>query len=251
MESSNGLGQAEATTSAGIDSASIGQTASNNAASERVFKQSEVNDIVKRAKHGAVEDYRRLSSEQPDYAARKYGDVSQQHPSNSQVSQSTLPETDIRRVAAEEAQRLRDTWIKDEQSKADNANAQRTVQNFWNKISPGREKYSDFDQVVSSIEIKAFPNVVHLLGDFVDNSADVLYELGNDRIKLAQLEMLAERSPRDAVIQAQRLSQSLKDNETAKKVTLPREPLSQLRPSNTGTDSGVMGWSDLKRKYRG
>lgn len=252
MESSNGMGAvAESQVPAAVanDPVVSGQTAPSNAGqSERVFKQSEVNDIVKRAKHGAVEDYRRLQTEQPDYAARKFGE-----PQGYQQSQpqSVMHEDKIRQMAAEEAQRLRDQWIKDEQSKTENANAQRTVQNFWNKIAPGREKYSDFDQVVDNINLKAFPNVVHLLGDFVDNSGDVLYELGKDRIKLAQLENLAMMSPQDAVIQAQRLSESLRANDAAKNVKMPNEPLSQLRPTNTGTDSGVMTWGDLKKKYRG
>jgi hypothetical protein len=41
---------------------------------ERTFRQSEVNEIVKKAKHGAVEDFRRLQTEQPEYAAKKFAD---------------------------------------------------------------------------------------------------------------------------------------------------------------------------------
>ena len=45
-----------------------------------------------------------------------------------------------------------------------------------------KDKYPDFEKVVGDIGIKNFPNVVSLLGDYVDNSHDVLYELGKDRI---------------------------------------------------------------------
>ena len=58
--------------------------------------------------------------------------------------------------------------------------------------------------------------------------------------KMANLETLAHMSPNDAIIQAQRLSQSIKDNEVASKIKTPNEPLSQIRPSNTGTDNGAM-----------
>ncbi len=253
MESSNGMSQGQENISQqpGLTSSAPASAPSApvQAPEERTFRQSEVNDIVKRAKHGAVEDYRRLQSEQPQYATQKYGEPAQQH--RPQEAQQNLPhEGEVRRLAAEEAQRLRDQWIKDEQSKAEAANAQRTVQNFWSKIAPGREKYPDFDKVVGDINYKAFPNVVHLLGDFVENSHDVLYELGKDRIKMANLESLAYMSPQDAIIQAQRLSQSIKDNEAAGKVKLPNEPLSQMRPSNTGTDNGVMGVKDYRQKYR-
>jgi len=68
---------------------------------------------------------------------------------------------------------------------------------------------------------------------------------------MSQLEQLAYMSPKDAIVQAQRLSQSLKDNEAAGKVRMPNEPLSQMRPSNTGTDTGAaMSVTDLRRKYK-
>jgi len=252
MESSNGLSQGSETSSQpGLTSSAPppAQSAPVSAPEERTFRQSEVNDIVKRAKYGAIEDYKRLQSEQPQYANQKYGEHRQAEQAQT-PNQPVTHEQDVRRMAAEEAQRLRDQWIKDEQSKTEAANAQRTVQNFWQKISPGREKYPDFDKVVGDINYRAFPNVVHLLGDFVDNSHDVLYELGKDRIKMANLESLAYMSPQDAIVQAQRLSQSIKDNEASNKVKLPNEPLSQMRPSNTGTDNGVMGVKDYRQKYK-
>lgn len=253
MDSSNGMSQGqEVNSQPGLTSSaqSTAQNASVGASDERTFKQTEVNDIVKRAKYGAVEDFKRLQTEQPQYANQKAVDSTLT--SNRQTdNQSQMPhENDVRRMAAEEAQRLRDQWIRDEQSKTEASNAQRIVQNFWQKIAPGREKYSDFDKTVGDINFKAFPNVVGLLAEVVDNAHDVLYELGKDRIKMANLENLAYMSPQDAVIQAQRLSQSLKDNDAASKTRLPNEPLSQIRPSNTGTDNGVMSVRDYRSKYK-
>lgn len=255
MESSSGMSQGqESFSSPGVapSAPAPAQTAPAQTPDERIFKQTDVNEIVKRAKYGAVEDYKRLQSEQPNYAAQKYGD-SQAQPSqqNYQTQPATPHEGEIRRLAAEEAQRLRDTWVQEARNKSEAEYAQKTVQNFWNKITPGREKYNDFDKVTGDIEYARFPNVVQLLADHIDNSHDVLYELGKDRIKMGNLEQLANMSPKDAIIQAQRLSQSLKDNEAASKVKLPNEPLSQMRPSNTGTDSGAMSVSDFRKKYKG
>lgn len=249
MENSNGMSQgSDGSQPSSLTSSaqSVAQSAPVPQTEERVFKQSEVNEIVKRAKYGAVEDYRKLQSEQPNYVQQKYGEQN----SHNQATQAFSNENDIRRLAAEEAQRLRDQWIKDEQSKAESAQAQRTVQNFWNKISPGKEKYPDFDKVVGDISYKSFPNVVQILGDYIDNSDDVLYELGKDRSKMANLETLAYMSPNDAIVQAQRLSQSIKDNQEASKIKTPNEPLRQIRPSNTGTDNGVMSVKDLRSKYK-
>jgi hypothetical protein len=255
MEEVHGMSQGQDTSisSPGLTSqAPVQQTQSApvQTSDERSFRQSEVNDIVKRAKLSAVDDFKRLQSEQPAYFQQKYGNENDQRAPSREHSSVNATENDIRRMAAEEAQRLRDTWVQEAQSKSQSEAAQRTVQNFWSKVNPGREKYQDFEKVTSDIQLESFPNVVQLLGDYIDNSDDMLYELGKDRSKLATLEQLAQMSPRDAIVQAQRLSQSLKDNATASKVRMPNEPLSQMRPSNTGTDNGAMSVKDYRAKYR-
>lgn len=215
---------------------------------ERTFKQSEVTDIVRRERQEAVDKYQRLQREQPEYAAQKYGYAERQQP-NSQPGQ--FDEGHYRKIAAEEAQRLRDQWISDANSKHQEEQAQKTVQNFYAKVQQGREKYADFDKVTGQIEFAAFPNVVQLLADHLDNSSDVMYELGKDLSKMEVLESMAIRSPKAAILQAQRLAESLKANEQASNVKMAREPLSQLRPSNTGMASGVMSVGDFRKKYKG
>ncbi len=251
MESSNGMSQGTDTqVSPGVSAPAVDvQKSAPSTADERTFRQSEVNDIVKKAKYGAVEDFKRLQTEQPQYAQQKYGDSTEVRQPY-QPPASTPSEDRYRTIAAEEAQRLRDQWVNESRTKAESDNAQRIVQNFWNKITPGREKYQDFDKVTSDIEYSRFPNTVQLLSEYVENAHDMLYELGKDRFKMAQLEQLAVMSPKDAIIQAQRLSQSLKDNETAGRTRTPNEPLSQMRPSNTGTDNGVMGVRDYRNKWK-
>lgn len=239
----------------GAESAPLSSTHTESApsqapvSSERTFRQSEVNDLVKRVKHEAVENYRRLESTQPQYAEQKYSGNNNQ---NSQQNQHTsLPESDIRRLAAEEAQRLRDEWVSDAQSRNEQESAQRIVKTFYDKISTGKDKYDDYESVTGDIELSRFPNVVQLLAEHIDNSDDVLYELGKDRMKMAQLEQLSLMSPRDAMVQAKRLAQSIKDNSQARSMRTPNAPLSQQRPSNVGTDGGALTMADLKRKYKG
>ena len=256
MESSNGMSQgSDVISQPGNTTSAPTPAVSNNAPvstpDERTFKQSEVNDIVKRAKYGAVEDFKRMSTEQPQYAQQKYGENSNQsQPVNMQ--QGTQGEEHLRKIAAEEAQRLRDQWVQEARSKSEAEYAQRIVNNFFQKVAPGKEKYQDFDQVTGDIDFGRFPNVVQMLSEHVDNSHDVLYELGKNRLNMGNLEQLALMSPKDAISHVQRLSQSLKDNDAASKVRLPNEPLSQIRPSNTGTGSGgALSMADLKAKYRG
>lgn len=253
-EMANGIEPSQGTPSSQpVQSQPTSQVQNNSSPSdERTFKQTEVNDIVKRVKHEAAESFKRMQSEQPQYLHQKMGDSNEQYqrPNTQNVNNAYSDETNIRRMAAEEAQRMRDEWIQATQAEAHKESAKRTVDEFWNKVSTGKEKYQDFEQVAGDIEYARFPNVVQLLAHHIDNADSVLYELGKDRIKMANLEALAERSPRDAIVQAKRLAQSIKDNEATQNIKIPNAPLSQMRPSNTGIDNGAMSVKDLRAKYR-
>jgi hypothetical protein len=242
MDEGQGLGQGLETSEPVANNQAPSAPVPDSAPVERVFKQSELNEIVKRVKHNAVEDYKRLSSEQPQYAQQKYNE------SPKTQSDLTSSEETIRRLAAEEAHRLRNEWIADAQSRSEQDAAQKIVSNFWNKVSAAKESYEDFDTVTNDIEYANFPNVVQILAEHLDNSGDVLYELGRDRFKMAQLEMLAEKSPKDALVQARRLAESIKTNKSSGN-RQSREPLSQMRSSQTSTDSGVLTASDYRRLH--
>jgi hypothetical protein len=210
---------------------------------ERLFKQSEVNDIVKKAKL----DAQRVASERPDYVQQK----SQAHDSEHRYQAPTqYGQDDVRKIAAEEVSRLRDQWTEEAQRNHQAQEAQKIVQDFFSKMAVGKDRYDDFDQAVGDIDFRHFPNVVELLTKHIDNAADVMYSLGNDRIKMSNLEQLTRMSPADAKKEVQRLSQSIKDNQGARKARLPNEPLGQLKPSNTGTDTGRFEVSDYRKKYK-
>jgi hypothetical protein len=211
---------------------------------ERVFRQNEVNEIVKRAKYEAVEGYKRINAEQPQYAQQKYGE--QQAAPHSNAGS----EAEIRRLAAEEAQRLRDSWVADAQSKYEQEAAQRIVNNYASKIATGKDKYEDFDSVTGNLSMQRYPNVVQVLAEVVDNADDVLYELGKNRSKLVQFERDMRDFPEDTIYEMKRFAESIKQNQQYKNVKSPSQPMSQLRPSNVGADSGVLTVSDLRKKYR-
>lgn len=223
--------------------------APESAPSERTFRQSELNEIVgkvrQEARNEGIENYKKSQQQSQQSQQSSYSQQPQQQSSN-------YHESDYRRIASEEAQRLRDEWVNDARSKSDTDNAQRIVKSFWDKVEAGKEKYEDFEKITGNIELARFPNVVQLLAEHIDNSHDVLYELGKNRLKMSQLEQLSNMSPRDAVIEVQRLAESIKNNESTSNYKSPREPLSQQRPANAGTGySGGLSMSDLKRKYRG
>lgn len=229
---SEGLGEVQVDSNSGV-----------NEVAEKVLRQSEVNEIVGREKKSAVEAYKRqqqAESAQYDAPARTTHNDS-----------SFLNEERIRKMAGEEAQRLRDTWVSEAQTRAETETAQRIVKTFYDKISSGKERYEDFDKITSGIRLEKFPNTVQMLAEHCDNSSDVLYELSKNRSKMAQIEQTAERFPEEALWDLQRLSESIKSNEAAGNRRTPNAPLSQQRPSNIGTDSGgVLSMKDLKAKYK-
>ena len=244
MDTVNGLSGEDTILSPAVTDTGVGGEPAITS-DERVFRQSELNEIVGKVRAEAVEATKRKMAEQNQ---SNYFGQSTQKSENS--ARHNMTEEQIRKVAAEESTRLREHWMSEAQNKAEAEQAQRIVQNFWNKMDAGKEKYQDFEQVVGDVEFARFPNVVQLLADHIDNSHDVLYELGKDRLKMAQLEQLSQMSPKDALVQARRMAQSIKDNESSGKIRMPNEPLSQLRPSNVGTDNGALSVSDYRKKYR-
>jgi hypothetical protein len=212
--------------------------------SERFFSQSQLNEIVKKAKYGAVEDYKRLKSQQPVYAQEKHDES---------LSSPYLPPDKLSKMIEEATEKQIEKIREDAYLTHQRETAQRIVSNFQNKTQTGKEKFSDFDVVTGDIKdiMGNFPRVVELLADHVDNADEVYYEFGKDALKMAALQNLADVSMPAAIKEIKRFAKSLKDNEDAKRYRQPNEPLSQIRPSNnTGTDPGAMSVSDYRKKYR-
>lgn len=210
--------------------------------SEKTLRQSEVNEIVGRAKQEAaqkaVENYKKAQQQTNEQAS--YRDNS-----------PSMSEDRIRQMAGEEAQRLRDQWMSDAQERSNTESAQRIVKNFYDKMQAGVEKYEDFEKATGDLELRRFPNTVQMLAEYVDNSHDVMYELSKNRAKLAQIEMTAEKFPQEALHALNRIAESIKKNDKVSGHRTPNSPLSQLRPTTTGTDSGgELSFKDLKSKYK-
>lgn len=222
--------------------------------SERTFSQSEVNDLVGRTKAEAVERYERRQASQnqsqnvSDHEPRYLG---QQVQAQQQYSNAPLSQDEIRRLAAEEFQKSRNEWIQESQRSAHEQQAQRIASEFFGKMDAGKGKYDDFDKVVNEVDFSEIPHVVQL-ANMVDNTADVVYELSKNPSKIGSLQNLIQTSPKLAALEMRRLSDSIKNNETAKNFKSPNEPLSQMKPSNAGMDDrSALSVSDYKKRYRG
>jgi hypothetical protein len=214
------------------------QTQVDTAPTERTFKQSELNEIVGRVRQEAAESAKRqLQSQQPP-------------PVQNQTTKS-LSEDDVKRLTGQELERQREVWMKETQERNDAQTAERIVAAYKEKISPGKDKYTDFETVTGNLDMRYYPNVVQLLAEHIDNSHDVLYDLAQHRTKLSQIEQLCGHNPQDAIYEIKRLSESIKANESSANSKHVKAPLTQQRPSNTGTDSGAtLSVRDYKARYK-
>lgn len=204
-------------------------------ANERLLSQSEVNDLVGKAKHAYYEKGKRDALEESTRAQ-------QPPPQNGGGSMGGMPqltEEQVRQMIADEAQRQNQV-----------AAAHGMLTNFANQMGTGKGKYSDFDETVANLgDLRNISHVVQLATE-TGIAGDVMYELGRNPGKVASLTTLAYINPQLAKAEMKKLADSIKTNEQAKDVPSVDEPLSQVKPSTVGTDSGSKTVRDLRKKYR-
>lgn len=201
--------------------------------SERLVPQSEVNKLVGGVKHEAFERGRKEALAE----LQKQRSLSTDTYSQGSPQPSGISSDEIQRLIDQRFQAQQQQLEQQQQQIA----AQQFVQQFDAKLANGKSKYQDFDAVVVPL-IKDLANNnsmgVFQLAHMVDNTDDVMYELGNNPGKVAELSVLAITAPTIAKTYVENLSKSIKQNQQAKLVKQPNAPLGQIRPSITGTDSG-------------
>ncbi len=160
--------------------------------------------------------------------------------------QQLSPE-DVQKMIAEHHQNL---LMQQQQAQRD-MEANRLAQTYFQKLQNSKEKYPDFEQVVGSLKYDSphMAQIVHMATN-LDNTGDVMYELRKNPEKLANLVVLTQIDPDVARQKLLDLSNSIKQNESAKNIQMPDEPLSQHKPSNVGSGNGKPSLRDLKAIYR-
>ncbi len=235
-----------------------------SAEAERTFRQSEVNDLVGRAKSEAIERYKRESSMashnyQPPQQ-QSYVPPAQQPQYMPPQPQAQPPQDDnrVRQLAAEEAQRLRNEWIQESHRNTEEQNAARIASEFFTKVGAGEGGMQTFEKAVSDsgLDLRSIPYHVQL-ANMVDNTRDVMLELVKNPTKIGAIQNLididlrAGRQPNLAMAEMRKISESIKTNQKASNYQSSQEPLSQMRPSSAGTgNQGPLSVRDYKAKYR-
>lgn len=126
----------------------------------------------------------------------------------------------------------------------------RTKHEIESKLRESSKEYEDFDKVVTGFNGNAYRDVLTAANQ-LPNTGDIVYELAKNPHKAAELQLLVNLNDTGAFNRKlKELSDSLVQNKTAvqnhKKVN---QPLSHLKPSTVGADSGKETFSDLKKRY--
>lgn len=201
--------------------------------SEKMLKQSEVNELIGRVKHdsyakGKNDAEAQWKTQQPAQPTQPASPAPQATQNVGGIPQ--LTQEQIRSMITEQMQQS-------EQQKQ----MQGLANMFVSKMEAGKGKYQDFDQVVTPLNLPQIPLIWQTASAF-DNPADIVYELGKNPAKLAQLSLVGY-SPELLKREMQKLSDSLKQNEVAKEQKVANAPLDRPSPSTVGMGNG--GKSDL------
>lgn len=162
---------------------------------EKTVPQSVVDNVVKQAKHHAYEQGKKAAKEEL---------AQQANTSASNQASTPLSIEDVQSMIANHTAQQANEW-----------QAQQIAQQFLGKLTAAKDKYPDFEETLTSLEVHKFPEVVQLANNF-DNTADIMYELGKNPSKAVILKQCAQLNPNLAVVEIQRLSDSIKQNQTAK-----------------------------------
>lgn len=217
---------------------------------EKTLTQSQVNEIVRREKTAAAEKARR---EADAYHAQELSSLKNSNSSMGGVEQQITPEMeeklygrmverDQKRIEAEQERHRQAEEAKHREE------IEKVAQTFHMKMASGKDKFSDFDEVMNDFDLNAFPLVAFLAAD-MENTPDIMYELANNPGKLSQLNSLAKESGKMAKKEMLKLSQSIAQNQQAKTNNVTTNaPLSRLKSSTVGADDGKMSLKDLKNQ---
>jgi hypothetical protein len=118
-------------------------------------------------------------------------------------------------------------------------------------MAQGKSTYEDFSEVTKDFDPVEFPQLIYLVSG-IDNAADIIYDLSKrNPEKLAELQNLAERSPKLAQARLLKISRSISENRQALADEQSRnvsEPLDRLQSSRISGSNGKMGIGDLRKQ---
>lgn len=210
---------------------------------QKMLSQDEVNKIVAREKSRAAESARREADEKYRRELEQLNELRlQQQQHNSTVSR----EVDTNAIYQE----LQERWNKEMEERQMRQQMTQVANNYVQKIEEAKKSYEDFDTVTADFDPTAFPQLTYLLSGIPD-AGHALYDLSKNPLKLAALDRLAEKNPKQAQTELLKLAQSISQNRQALENAQTQnvaEPLDRLNASRIAGSNGKMTIRDLRNQ---
>src|SRR5277367_4849239 len=217
-----------------IDTAPIAQEP------ERMLPQSHVDKIVKKAKYDVAQATKRELEE-------KYQrDLEALQAQQSQRNENVPRELDANAIY----QQVQERFNEEMQQRQIKSEMDRVANSYLSKMEQGKNTYEDFEEITKDFDPTAFPQLTYLVAG-IDNAADVIYELAKNPMKLAGLDRLAERAPKQAHSELLKVSGSIAENRQAQaeeNSNQVADPLDRLSSSRISGSNDKLSIQDLRNQ---
>jgi len=207
------------------------------------FNQRQVSDVIKRERERAYEKGKKealMQLQQENTIAQ------QQAPSTGLGGMPQLTSEDVQRMIAEQAPQALEAQF--QQLKQDHL-----VNTFVSKMQAAEEKYPGLEAELNKLNYNdpRMHALIELVNSY-DNAGDIMKEITDYPHKLTSILADIRDQPYIAQKQMMALSDSIKQNQTAKDQEIQaRDPLRQLKSSSTITsDDGQMSVKDFQRMLK-
>jgi hypothetical protein len=209
---------------------------------EKLISQSQVDKIIKHKTYQAAQIQREMEERHQRELESIKSQQQQQAQRNENVPRDMDANAIYQQVQERFNQEMQQRRIKDEMDRVANS--------YLSKMEQGKGAYHDFEEVTKEFDPTAFPQLTYLVAG-MDNAADVIYDLSQNPLKLAGLDRLAEKNPRQAQAELLKLSRSITENRQAQSDENSANvaaPLDRLQSSRVSGSNGKMGIRDLRNQ---
>lgn len=204
----------------------------------KLFTQAEIDDIAGRAREaGRQKGYESAKRENNPY------------PNQTQNIPDSNNEDRLRKFAEDAIQKR----ITDFERQSQMTQVSKTASEIMEKVNSSKDEFPELGAAMTDTrwnESRGLADVALLAHQMGENTSAILNEIiVNNPHKLVTLANLASVNPTAARKQIESLSQSITQNRDANNRPTAEKPLSQIKPSNTGTGNGSKSKTvgDLRR----
>jgi hypothetical protein len=212
-----------------------------------VFNQIQMTDAIKREREKAYERGKRealMVLEQQQQAQAPAEPQAAQQPSSIGGMQQLSPDQ-IRQMIAEQAPQA----LQDHVEQLKNHHM---VESFVSKMHAAESRYPGLEAKLNKLDYGTgtLAPLVKMAND-MENTGDVMHELVSNPMKMGNLMALMRDQPYLAQQAMADLSNSIKQNMQAKaEEAQARDPMSQIKSTSTGMDSGGMSIADFRKMFK-